>query len=676
MEGLILTVEDLKEQLEYFLKQDAFVFDIESMDGIIPETRGIPAYNRVVWLSMATYGRAIVIPMGHPNGDVLLRKAYRKKNKETGKMDSFPPVYDAPPEQLKPSVVFSILRPLFFSKTIRKIAHSAIMDFVSVAKYYDGEIPCGPVEDTMTTVWMTNENIGQREGGGPRRPIDKGLKTLTKFNWGVDYDHEGVGKKIELHPFSKVAMYALQDAIRTWLVKGEYRRKCEEEGVMAHLALEEQVTEVLLRMNQVGAPMDVQALEALRDDLTAELVKLEANIYKAAKRVFNVNSTPQKQQILYGLKKDGNQGLKPTKLTKGGIAKKKNGEPLDKILDWSTDKEALEEHANNPVVRALLEYQEVNKLLGTYVIGYLGVEGDPDKPRRVFNGRIHAALVQNGTVSSRFSCRDPNLQNIPRPDKPLGKRVRGLFKAPEGYKLVVADYAQIEYRVLAHFIGRGVLFDGFWAGIDAHKATAMAMYGCTLEEVTKEMRQHSKALGFGVLFGSGPAKLAAMLDCSLDRANELLEEYARNQPEVIRFKKHVVNEARKREVPHIITLTGFKRRTWDLNHEWFGPRGRAERQIFNSLIQGSAAGIIKTAMVRVHEALKADFAAHDHNPADRIDLVLSVHDELVLLAPDHRAQDAKLILEEAMAGEEMQKMLKVPLEADAMIVERWSEAKD
>lgn len=672
MEGLILTAEGLRKEVAYFLKQDAFVFDIESMDGFFPDTRGVPAHNRVVWISLATYGRTIVVPMGHPNGDILLQRNFSKKNKETGKMDKFPAIYSDPPEQLSPSVAFDILRPLFFHPDIIKIAHNATTDFVSVEKYF-GEIPCGPVVDTMTLIWLVNENIGQMEGGGPKRPINKGLKVLTDWFFGVKYDKDETGKCIEAHPFSVVARYALLDARYTWLLYLMLVEMCEEEAVGPHRALEEKLTEVLFPMNLIGAPMDLEALEELREYLTVELEKREADIYRAAGKMFNVNSPRQKQEVLYGFKKDGNQGLKYTKLTKGGIKKKKNGESIT-ILDASTDKEALEDHEDNPVVQAILAYQEIKTLLSTYVLGYLGEEGNPDKPRRIFNGRIHASLTQNGTVSSRFSCRDPNLQNIPRPSSELGRRVRGLFKAPEGYKLVVADYAQIEYRVLAHFIGRGALYDGFWAGLDAHKTTAVSMYGVSIEEVTDEMRQHSKALGFGVLFGSGPAKLAAMLGCSLDRANELLDEYAKAQPEVVQFKRFVINSAKKRDVPHIRTITGFKRRVWDLNHEWRGPRGRAERQIFNSLIQGSAAGIIKTAMVRIHEMLKADFAKH-RDPSQRIDLILSVHDELVLLAPENRAEEAKLMLEEAMAGAEMQKMLKVPLIAEAKIVNRWSDAK-
>lgn len=670
MDGVIFTEEQLKSEVEYFLTQDAFVFDIESMNGAYPDTRGVPAHNRVVWISLATYGRTIVIPMGHPNGDVMLQRAHKKKNKETGKMDDFPVIYDAPPKQLRPSTVYELLRPLFFSDLI-KIAHNAVTDFVSVASGF-GEIPPGPAYDTIVMQWMLDENIGQ-VAGGPKRPRDKGLKTLVEWYYGVKYDKEGVGKCIEAHSFSKVARYALLDSRYDWLLYLKFRERLSVAGLEAHWALERELTEVLFAMNLEGAPVDVQAIHELEILLTNKLAEIEGRVYKAAEKIFNIRSTPQKQQILYGYKKDGGQGLKPWKLTDTGKDKRNKKEPLD-ITCYSTDKEAMESYPENKVCQVLLEYQEVSKLLGTYVLGYLGDPDDPKKPTRIFEGRIHADLVQYGTVTSRFSCREPNLQNIPRPGTELGTAVRGLFRAPPGYKLVVADYAQIEYRVLAHYLGRGVLYDGFHAGLDAHKATASSMFQIPIEKVDNAMRQDSKALGFGVLFGAMAAKIAATMEKSLEYAQARIDEYEATQPEVNAFKNAVWREARKREVPHIRTITGFERRVWDITSDERWKRLRAERQLFNSLIQGGAAGIIKMAMVRLHKALKEDYNKHN-NPADKISLVLSVHDELVLLAPEHRTAQAKLMLEEAMAGADMQTVLKVPLEADAKIVDRWSQAK-
>jgi DNA polymerase I-like protein with 3'-5' exonuclease and polymerase domains len=639
------------------------------MNGALPDTRGVPAHNRVVWIAMATYGRTIVIPMGHSNGDILLQRAHKKRNKETGKFEDFPPVYDAPPKQLLPSVVYEILRPLFFSRII-KIAHNAVMDFVSLFAGF-GAIPAGPVFDTILAQWGLDENIGQVVGG-PKRPMDKKLKTLVKWYYHVDYDKEGVGKCIELWPFSKVARYAMLDAYHEWLLYLKFTEMLATAGIDDHMALEMELTEVLFHMNLEGAPVDVQAIRELEVLLTRKLEEIEGRVYKAAGKIFNVRSPKQKQEILYGFKKDGAQGLKPWKLTDTGKTRRNKKETLD-IYCYSTDKEALESYPENALCRVLLEYQEVAKLLGTYVLGYLGDPDDPKKPCRIFDGRIHADLVQYGTVTSRFSCREPNLQNIPRPGTELGTAVRGLFRAPEGYKLVVADYAQIEYRVLAHYLGRGVLYDGFHAGIDAHKATASSMYQVLVEEVDKEMRQDSKALGFGVLFGAMAAKIAATMDKPLQYAEERIKDYERTQPEVGALKRWVWKTARAREIPSIKTITGFERRVWDLASPEKWKRLKAERQIFNSLIQGGAAGLIKMAMVRLHRTLQADYAKHN-NPEDKISLVLSVHDELVLLAPDHRAEEAKAMLEEAMTGPEIQ-ILKVPLEADAKIVQRWSEAK-
>lgn len=159
MEGLVTSIEQLREEVEYFSQFDVFAWDTETMPGPAgPGTRGIPTQNRVVWISMATYGRTIVIPMGHPNGNILLKREYRKKNKETGKMDLFPPTFDAPPEQLKPSEVFEVLRPLFFSNRI-KIAHNATFDFISSEKHF-GAIPLGPMSDSIVLQWLLDENIG------------------------------------------------------------------------------------------------------------------------------------------------------------------------------------------------------------------------------------------------------------------------------------------------------------------------------------------------------------------------------------------------------------------------------------------------------------------------------------------------------------------------------------
>lgn len=708
MEGLVTTLEQLREEVEYFSRFDAFSWDTETMPGPAgPGTRGIPTQNKVVWLSMATYGRAIVIPMGHPNGNVLLHKAYRKKNKETGKMDLFPPQYDEAPQQLRPSEVFEILRPLFFSDRV-KIAHNATFDFISVAKNF-GEIPSAPMADSIVLQWLLDENIGTVEGAsaelidsfgsifnpeltdyleehssGPKRPKSKGLKDLTKFYFGVDYDQEQVGKQIELHPFNVVAQYALQDAKYTWLLWKRFDEWCRAEGLQPIRELEESTTVVCCDMGLTGAPVDAQAIRLLDEYLTREMVRVETLIYRAAKQQFNLNSPKQKQQILYGSKREGGQGLKPTKLTKTAKEKKKKDRNFKPdINSWSTDAEALKAFKDNDVVKYLLEYAEYSKLRSTYVRGYLGDPDDPvKKPCLIFDGRIFTDLVQYGTVTGRFSSRSPNLQNIPAPNTELGKKVRGLFKAPKGYKLLVADYGQMELRILASYIGFGGLFDGFCAGIDAHTQTAALVFSKTPEEILtdefKWMRGAAKTLNFAIVYGAGPDKVADMLKMTIEEAKELLANHRKAFPEIYRFKKEVIEAAKRREIPHIRTILGRIRRVWDLHvdpqsdEKW--KVWRAERQLFNSLIQGSLGDIIKLAMIRLHKMLKEDA---ELNPGNEIKLILSVHDELVLLCPEDRVNVGSALLREAMLGDEIQDLIRVPLDVGKVaVVDRWSEAKE
>jgi DNA polymerase I-like protein with 3'-5' exonuclease and polymerase domains len=679
MDGLILTEEQLVKEVEYFLKQEAFSFDVETMDGAIPNTRGVPTQNSVVWIALATHGRTIAIPMGHPNGDVLLQKAHKKKDPKTKKFVNYPVIYDAPPQQLKPSVVFNILRPLLFNNKIKKIAHNETFDTISVAKYYDNTIPSEPLEDTIVQQWILDENVGQF-AAGPRRPVRKGLKELVRWYYEVDYDQENVGKCIELHPFLKVARYIMLDTRYDWLLWKHFSQRVLEEDLWPITALENRVTAVCSQMGLIGAPVDVQALEELRTDLTKKLEGIEAKIYRAAGKVFNINSVPQKQEILFGSKEEGNQELKPLKLSK------KTGLP-------STDAETLEKYAGNEVVDALLEYQEVSKILNTYVIGYIGDE-ENDKPCRIFNGRIHTDLVQDGTVTGRFSAREPNLQNIPKPDTELGKKIRGLFMAPPGYKLLVADYAQMELRILASMIGSGGLYDGFKAGIDAHTQTAALVYGVPVEEVQKWQRSAAKTLNFAIVYGAGPDKIAKTLNITVNEAKKLLEDHKKAFPEIYKFKDYILRIAKSRRTdPHIRTLMGRKRRVWevlpeiarkeaprldwyDSSQPWKAERSilsRGERQVINSLVQGSLGDIIKLAMVRMHDTLMED---NKKNPGQEIHMILSVHDELVILCPDERVEEGSAFLLEAMTGKEVQDLIKVPLDVGKIaVVQRWSSAK-
>lgn len=690
----IITTEDqLHEAVAYFMEHDAFAFDTEGMG---PYSL-IPKKTELTWISLATHGRAIAIPFGHPNGNTLLTKGTRKKNPLTGKFDPVLARFSPPPPQLRPSQVFAALRPLFFSDR-RKIGANLPFDLVSIAKYFGGEIAPGPYSDVIVEQWLLNENfeahIKNPKTGKYYFVPKKGLKELTENYFRVKYDTEDVGKDITKHLFKTVGRYAVLDARYTWILDRFLRPRLIPEDLQETLEMEEKLIGVVSRMSNAGAPANARRFEELREEFRERVIEAKAAVYKAAGRKFDIGSVPQKQEILYSSKRSGGQGLKPIKLTPGGKKKRASGKELT-LHDYSTDSDSLEPHANNPVVKALLAYAEVDKLLG-YLNKYLG---DPEKgtPRIIFDGRIYAQFKQYGTVTGRFSSSEPNLQNIPAHGDD-GMRFREGFEAPAGWKVVVADYGQIELRVLAHYIGHGRLYDGFMEGIDAHTSTAAAVYGVRVELVTKEMRQTAKGLNFAVVYGAGPETVASMAGISVAEAKRFLKRHQELFPEIYRFCQGVVERCRSRETPHIRTMSGqfrrlpeitrkgasaaarrtfkgdryteqeFEKRVWSI-------QSKAERQAVNSLIQGSAAYLIKLAMIRADEAFESDYAMHGRNADDRIQLCLTVHDELMAIAPDHRIEDAKQLLEEAMLGEEMQHLLRVPLDCDAKAAQHWAGAK-
>lgn len=660
--NVIFTPKRLAEEVKYFLDHPRMVFDVETTG----EHRGDPVANQVVWLSMATEAKTVVIPMGHPNGDQVVEKERRRKDPVTKKFVVTPARWDAPPDQMRPGQVFDLLHPLFFDPRVEKGAQNAPFDFVSVAKYFDGEVPVGPYHDTAVLAWLENENTRN------------GLKDVTVARYKRKYDTENVGRKVEKFGFRKVAGYSYMDSKFTWLHLLNGLDMLEREGLQDIYALEMDVLKVLLSIGNEGTPVDVPRMQALEETLSERREECKGKVYKAAGKKFNVNSNPQKVQIFYGPKADGNQGLKPWKLTKGGLIKVANNPDYQPTLsDYSTDKEALERFDDNPLVRAFLDYQEVDRVLGTYIQGYLGVD-DPDnfKPSQIFGGKVYPDFVQYGTVTGRFSCRAPNLQNIPRPDTELGKAVRSLFVGGAGHKLVVADYGQIELVVLAHFVGRGALYSGFFEGIDPHTMTAAMVFQHDPETLqalvdkndpeAKHMRQQAKAINFAVVYGAGPAKVGSMAKVSERRAREILDIHETEFPEIYAFKDQALRVARSRAPMHLTTLMGRKRRIRTLAARDNKVRSRAERQMINSLIQGSSADLIKLAMVRLHNDLE------DRGLGK---IILTVHDEIVVRCPEQNSAEVESVMTEAMTGAGIQKWVDVPLKIDMHTVDRWAEAK-
>lgn len=656
---VIYTAEQLQEVVDAYSKVDAFVFDVETLG----KHRGDPRQNKVVWIALATYDRVDVIPMGHPNGTYLrtdfpllpsaqlrLEKGlnirpqdYSKDEKKAVK------VFSEPPVQLTPGEVFKALKPLMMSDKI-KGGHNLKFDLQSVAKYLGG-LPQPNFFCTLNAAFIIN-NLNR---------IGLGLDDCLKREF--DYDMvKGVGKEIEKHSFDEVATYAGLDAEWTWKLYQRYADKLNSDGLSGIFALEMDVLQVICEMELRGADIDVDQLSQLKLDLEKQLEDTKAQIYSLAGKAFNINSVPEKQRLLFTPKKEGGRGIKPTVLTPAGKTHAEKGIEAT-VHDFSVSEPALERFkGKDALVDALINYSDLNKLLTTYVIPYLG--GDITrtlagkskivaKESLLYKGRIHTDFVQYGAETGRFSSRNPNLQNVPAPHTANGKAIRNLFVAPPGHQLVVADYSQIEPRIIASFSQDRTMVNAYLNGEDIYTAIGDTM-GVD--------RKAGKVLVLSLAYGVGPDKIASEIGCSLTEARNLLDSFSHKFPAVNLYKKRIINECRRHSpVPFATTLLKRRRYLPDLRSREMWKRARAERQAFNTVIQGSAADLIKVAMVRARNIIP-----------DEAGLILTVHDELVTITPSEIAQETAEAIRQAMEGIQA---LKVPMIADVKVVSRWGEAK-
>lgn len=655
---VITDKQDLADAVRLLLKQEAYCFDIEAQG----EHRGVPHLCDVTWISLASNRITCTIPMGHPIGSRQAGTRIEPKLCADGKVRNYKkPVWEPPPSQLDRSLVFDQLRPLFLNDRQVKVAADQTVDSVAVTKYL-GEVPWPPYDCVITMDWLLDENR-----------LQHGVKPQVKDYFGYIYDRENTGRAIETFPFGQVGHYSAMDAMYEWFLYKRHRALLgADPGLAAAWQLERDLMSTLIGMRLAGADVDEDVARRHEQALSARLEQHKGEIYKAAGRVFNINSVPDKQDILYSSRKEGGQGLKPWKLTDGGRKRAESG-IRPGTRDYSTDDDVLQSYPGNPVCSAIRDYGDVQKLLSTYIQSWLGSGG---KPPLVHDGRIHTWFKQYGTVTGRLSSASPNLQNIPRPDSPDGKLLRSVFRAPPGYKLIVADYGQIELVVIAHFIGHGGLYDAFMNGEDPHRKTASEMFRCPVEQVTAKQRQICKTSNFLISYGGGwqtlmisaNKYLPASEKITAATAQEVMDLYDGTYPEVEEFKQAVFAVARKRNPPHIRTLIGRKRRMPKLNSPVPKIRAAAERQLFSALIQGSAGDLMKMSLIRADNMLAEQLP--------EAWLVLTIHDEIVAVAPEEQAVKARDIIDEAMTGPGMQQLIKVPLKVDAKIVSRWAEAKE
>ena len=390
---------------------------------------------------------------------------------------------------------------------------------------------------------------------------------------------------------------------------------------------------VLARMERAGFLVDGAALARFGEMLRQGIDQEEQIIYTLAGEPFNILSPKQLGHILFD-----KLGLPPVKKTKTG---------------YSTSAEVLEKLApHHEIVAHILEYRQLTKLNSTYVEG-LGKVIAPD-------GRIHTCFQNTVTATGRLSSTEPNLQNIPV-RTPLGAEMRTMFVAPAGKLLVDADYSQIELRLLAHISGDQALIAAFNSGEDIHTATAAQVFGVARDQVTPDMRRAAKAVNFGIVYGISPFSLSQDIHVTVAQAKEYMDKYFAHYSGVRAYMDRVVEQGRADG--YVSTLYGRRRWLPELKSSNFNTRAFGERVALNMPIQGSAADIIKLAMLRVDAALRdAGLAAR---------LVLQVHDELIVECPEEEAEQVKVLVKGEM---ERVADLAVPLVADAKAGKTWAEA--
>ncbi len=420
-----------------------------------------------------------------------------------------------------------------------------------------------------------------------------------------------------------------------WNLRSVLEAELEQNGMNAlYRDIELPLCTVLYRMENRGIAIDRDLLVQFGEMLTQRIDEAETLIYSFSDGPFNINSTRQLGELLFD-----KLGLPPVKKTKTG---------------YSTNADVLEKLKNkHPIIPAIMDYRMLTKLKSTYADGLLKVICD--------DGRIRTTFENLVTATGRLSSKEPNLQNIPvRTD--LGAEIRKMFVPKSGCVLVDADYSQIELRVLAHIAKDPVMCEAFTSGLDIHTATAAQVFGVPMESVTSLQRRHAKAVNFGIVYGISEFSLAEDIGVSRYEAKEYIENYLTNYAGVRKYMKDVVVNAR--ESGYTQTMFGRKRYIPELKASNFNVRSGAERIALNTPIQGTAADLIKLAMIRVEKALNENYP--------QAQLLLQVHDELIVECPEQMAEEVAALISREMEGIAK---LTVPLLAEAKFGKSWYDAK-
>jgi len=533
--------------------------------------------------------------------------------------------------QLPLDKVVAALQPSLVDPNKAKVGQNLKFDSMVLERYHLKPVPI--TFDTLLAEWLVNpasRNLGLKDMAG--HYLDASMTHIEEL----------IGRGKNQHtmaevPVSEAAPYAAADAEVVLRLMPILQAEMEKVGATRLFnEIEMPLIEVLASMEREGIALNAPLLQEMSKDLAKRMAEMEDNIYKQTGYSFNINSTQQLSKALFET-----LHLEPPDRRK----KTASGH-------YSTSADVLEElRGQHPVVDLILEYRELAKLKSTY-LDALPLEINPE------TGRVHTSFSQTGSVTGRLASSEPNLQNIPTRSE-LGRLVRNGFVASEGNLLLSVDYSQIELRILAHMSGDEAMLEAFRQGHDIHAATAAAIYGVPLQSVTKDMRRNGKTINFGLVYGMSPFGLSRSTNLTLAEAENFVKAYFQQFPGVKRYLDGMRRTAAQQG--YVETLLGRRRYFPNLSAQAnINIRNREEREAINAPIQGTAADIMKLAMIKLPPVLiREDCKAR---------LLLQVHDELVLEVASEEIKPAARLVRKVM---EEAYPLSIPLETEARSGTTW-----
>ena len=553
---------------------------------------------------------------------------------EEGEAAYVPVAHDYPdaPAQLSREFVLDALKPILESDTVIKVGQHIKYDKNVLANY---DITLNGIGfDTMLESYVLN-STAQRHDMDSLALAYLGHKTI--------HFEEIAGKGAKQLTFNQISLeeagpYAAEDADITLRLHNAIWTKLKEIPELKNLLIDVEVPLacVLSRMEQEGVLIDSQRLRQQSQDLATRIAELESEVHEEAGEPFNLGSTKQLQHVLF------------EKMSLPIIKKTPKGAP-------STSEDVLQELAlEYPLPKKIMEYRGLTKLKNTYT----------DKLPKMINhrtGRVHTSYHQAVTATGRLSSTDPNLQNIPIRNEE-GRRVRQAFVPREGNKFVAADYSQIELRIMAHLSGDKGLLDAFAHGKDIHKATAAEVFGVPLDEVTTEQRRSAKAINFGLIYGMSAFGLSKQLNIPRNEAQKYMDLYFERYPGVLEYMDSTRESAK--EKGYVETVFGRRLYLPDIKASNGARRKGAERAAINAPMQGTAADIIKMAMIKVDDWIRK-------TASDDVTMMMQVHDELVFEIKEDKVETYVSTITALM---ESAATLNVPLVVEAGVGENWDEA--